>query len=150
MYRSGLLTFTMPAASEALPAGTNVAVGATVAAVSSQFSDAFAASNAVDGDPVTEWSSAGNGDAAFIEIDLGRVVQAVAVGFLTREMSDGSSVTTTFSVTVDGEQTFGPFPAGAGTGSAPVRFMGRVVRFDVEPSTGGNTGAAEVEVYEPS
>ena len=146
LYRSDLMSFTTPAAGEAADPGPNAAVGASVVDVSSEFSAAFAASNAVDGDGATEWSSAGDGDDAYVVIDLGTEIEIVGVGFRTRTMSDGSSTAETFSVTVDGE-TFGPFPAGVGLATAEVRTAGQTVRFDVETSTGGNTGAVEVEVY---
>jgi hypothetical protein len=68
------------------------------------------------------------------------------VGFRTREMSDGTSITTSFTVTADGT-TYGPFAAGPGLAVGLADFRGQVIRFDVETSTGGNTGAVEVEVY---
>lgn len=149
LYRSDLMQFTYTGdASEAVePPAPNVAVGATITAVSSEFSDAFAAENAVDGSTSSEWSSSGDGDDAFIEIDLGEVHSVAGVGFRTRSMTDGTSVTTSFTVTVDGGTTYGPFEAGPGLSVALVEFEGRVIRFDVATSTGGNTGAVEVEVY---
>ncbi len=143
LYQSGLFRFRTPVASESELPGDNVAVGAAVIESSSEFSDAFGDDLAVDGDLGTAWSSAGDGDDAYIVVDLGEEVSAVAVGFRTRTMGDGSAITETFTVTVDGDETFGPFA----TGVAPVAFTGRVVRFDVETSTGGNTGALEIEVY---
>lgn len=143
LYRSELLTFRTPPATEALP-GPNVAVDADVVGVSSEFSDAFAAVNAIDGDPATEWSSAGDGDDAYLVIDLGREVDVIAVGFHTRTMGDGSATTETFTITVDGADTLGPFPAGR----VEITSTGRIVRFDVDTSTGGNTGATEIEVFE--
>lgn len=149
-YVSEIMPFTTPAASEpeAEAPGSNIALEATVAEVSSEFSGSFSASNAIDGDPSTEWSSAGDGDEAFIVLDLGRTADIVAVAFKTRSMGDGSAVTETYTVTIDGGETLGPF----GTGSEPVEVdaSGREVRFDVESSTGGNTGAIEVEVYSSS
>ncbi len=141
LYRSALFTFTTrtPSASEPV----DLAVGARIDAVSSEYSPAFAAANAVDGDPSTEWSSAGDGDAAFITLDLGRLVDVTGVAFQTRQMSDGSAVTRTFTVTADG-RTFGPFPADA---VAPLAVSAQVLRFDVATSTGGNTGATEIEVF---
>lgn len=141
LYRSDLLSFRTPSASGST-GEENVAVGAEVVEVSSEFSSAFSAANAIDGNVATEWSSAGDGDDAFLVLDLGREVEALSVGFHTRSMSDGSATTETFTVTVDDSETFGPFPVGR----AESAFTGRVVRFDVETSTGGNTGALEVEV----
>ena len=144
LYRSDVFTFRTPEASESV-LGTNLAQGATVIEVSSEFSSSFAAANAVDGDLGTEWSTRGDGDDAFITIDLGQETDVAAVGFRTREMSDGTAITRTFTVTVDGIDTFGPLTGGSDP--VEVDFRGRILRFDVAESTGGNTGAVEVEVY---
>ena len=141
LYRSRPFSFTTPAPSASAP--TDLAIGARVVEVSSEFSAAFAGENAVDGDPTTEWSSRGDGDAASIALDLGRPVDVSAVAFRTREMSDGSAVTQTFRVIADGT-SFGPFPASE---LVPLAIMAQVLRFDVETSTGGNTGATEIEVF---
>jgi hypothetical protein len=145
LYRSEILTFRTPPASEVLP-GRNVAVDSEVVEVSSQFSEDFSAINAIDGDPATEWSTAGDGDDAYLVIDLGREVDVVAVGFHTRSMSDGSATAETFILTVDNADTHGPFPVGR----AEVSFTGKVIRFEVDSSTEGNTGATEIEVFESS
>lgn len=142
LYRSDLLSFRTPSPSEPVP-GENVAVDAEIIEVSSEFSGAFNAANAVDGDLSTEWSSQGDGDDAYLVLDLGRQVEVVAVAFHTRTMSDGSATTDRFTVMVDGAETFGPFPVGR----TELAFTGRVLRFDVEDSTGGNTGATEIEVF---
>lgn len=131
---------------EPKPGGSNVARGASISGVSSEFSPEYAALNAIDGDPLTEWSSAGDGDDAFITIDLGEEFEILGVGFHTREMTDGTSITLTFTVTVDG-RSFGPFEAGPGMVYANFNATGGSVRIDVETSTGGNTGAVEIEVY---
>ncbi len=146
VYRSEILTFTTPRASETSDYGTNLALGATVTDISSEFSESFSGSNAIDGDLGTEWSSRKDGDDAFITIDLGEPFEISSVAFRTRSMSDGSATTETFTVEVAGE-TFGPFP----TGEVPseVSFTGQVLTFRVDTSTGGNTGAIEIEVYTP-
>jgi hypothetical protein len=129
--------------------GPDIAIGSKVVAVSSQWSSDYKAANAVDGNLSTEWSSAGDGDRAFITIDLGRQRAVAGVAFITREMSDGSATTRTFAVIVDGRRRYGPFPAGNAVNPrvARVSFTGRRLRFDVVTSTGGNTGAAEIEVF---
>lgn len=142
LFQSELLTFTTPYPSDSSPDAENLAVGADVVEVSSEFSRGFVAGFAVDGDLATEWSSAGDGDDAFITIDLGRTVDVTRVGFNTRSMGDGSATTNTFSVTANGV-THGPF----GVGEASVAFTAQVIRFDVASSTGGNTGALEISVY---
>jgi hypothetical protein len=141
LYRSRAYSFTTASAkASGVP---NVAVGARVVAVSSEYSADYAATNAVDGDPATEWSTRGDGDAAFITIDLGRPVDVTALHFATRRMADGSAITWTFTVSVDGAAPLGPFPASE---EVPVVFSGQVLRFDVDTASGGNTGATEIVV----
>lgn len=147
LYRSGLRTFRTPPAADAGAPGGNVAAGAEVVAVSSEFSDDFPASAAVDGNRGTEWSSAGDGDDASITLDLGRQVRVVGVALRSRSMSDGSSVVETFTVTVDDGDTYGPFDAGTSAVVNPADFTGEVLRIDAVQTTGGNTGAAEIEIY---
>jgi hypothetical protein len=144
IYRSEVMTFTTPSAEPAEAFGPNVAVGAEVMDVSSEFSSEFAAANAVDGDLATEWSSQDDGNDAFITIDLGEMVDVTAVGFRTRTMSDGSATTETFTVEVDGT-SHGPFPAG--DIPSEVAFRGRGLTYRVDSSSVGNTGAVEVEAF---
>ena len=120
--------------------------------VSSEFSDAWAAENAIDGDLATEWSSTGDGDDAFITIDLGSPQQVAAVEFLTRSMADGSAVTSTFFIEVDGGKRLGPFEAGNPADPNPnaVELSGQVLRFEIDSSSGGNTGAIEIRVLAPA
>ena len=150
LYRSELMTFRTPPAGAADAPGENVASGAEVVGVSSEFSDSFAASAAVDGNLGTEWSSAGDGDDAWITIDLGRPVDVVGVALRSRSMSDGSSVIETFTVTVDDGETYGPFDAGTTAVVNEIAVTGEVLRIDAERTSGGNTGAAEIEVYAAS
>lgn len=140
MYVSELMRFRTPPAPEGGP--VNLAQEATVTGVSSEFSDTFAAANAFDGDPTTAWSSAGDGDDAWVEIDLGSTRDIGAIEFRTRSMSDGSSVTETFSLTAD-DSTVGTFEADT---AIELDLAARVLRFDVVSSTGGNTGAIEILV----
>ncbi len=69
------------------------------------------------------------------------------IGFRTREMSDGTSITETYTVTIDDGETLGPFDAGPGLAVTDFSASGRVFRFDMETTTGGNTGAVEIEIY---
>jgi hypothetical protein len=143
VYRSDVMQFTTPGD---VPRRIDVARGGTITDVSSEYSDTYRAENAIDGSLATEWSSNGDGDAAYIVIDLGAPTPVTGVGFRTREMSDGSAITTSFTVTVDGVP-YGPFPAGPGLSTADLAVTGQVFRFDVDTSTGGNTGAVEIEIY---
>ena len=146
LYQSAVYTFHTPAAVRRT-AGKDLAIGATVLKVSSVFSPDFAAKNAVDGDPATEWATQGDGNRAFITIDLHHTVRVSAVAFRTRSMGDGTAITKTYTATVDGKKTYGPFKASPGSGVNRVVFTGRIIRFSVVQSTGGNTGASEVAVY---
>jgi len=160
IYASELSTFTIPqpATAGAAPptsddvrAGPNLALDATIADVSSEFDAAFAAANAIDDSGTTEWSSAGDGDDAFITLDLGAPEPIAGVEFVTRSMADGSAIVETYTVTIDGGDPLGPFDAAtaAAPAVAPIDAMGRLVRFDVATSTGGNVGAIEVRVLAP-
>lgn len=144
LYQGRILSFRTPDAPAADPG--NLALGATIVAVSSEFSAAFGAANAIDGSPATEWSSAGDGDDAFITLDLGTPHDIGAVGWDSRSMTDGTAITATFTLTADGVEV-GTFPAGP----APVEvsLTAQVLRFDVASSTGGNTGAREIVVRGP-
>ena len=57
-------------------------------------------------------------------------------------------VTETYTVTVDGAETLGPFPASnpADPQTSEVAVTGQEFTFDVETSTGGNTGAVEIRI----
>jgi hypothetical protein len=145
LYRSETMSFRTPVA--AVGSADNLALDASVADVSSEFSSGFAAGNAIDGDLATEWSSSGDGDDAFITLDLGRPTPVGGVVFRTRAMSDGSATAQTFLVIADG-RPFGPFRAGPEP--ARVDVTARELRFEIDSSTGGNTGAVEIGVYAPS
>ena len=158
LHRSEVSTFTIEggAAPEPEPpdvqVGEELSLGATVLDASSSFSEGFAADNAFDGDDRTEWSTRGDGDSGFITVDLGEQARIGAVEFVTRSMADGSAITDTFTVTVDGGPPLGPFPAGtpARRRLTELATEGRELRFDVETSTGGNVGAIEIRVYAPA
>jgi F5/8 type C domain len=151
LYLSEMGTFTLPEpeiANTEIDDRENLALGATVSSVSSEFNDAFAAAKALDGDPVTEWSSAGDGDEAFITLDLGAPQNVTGFQFLTRSMTDGTAVTETYTVIVDDSETLGPFPTGspAEPHTSDKSVTGQVFTFEVETSTGGNTGAVEIRI----
>jgi hypothetical protein len=157
LYRSEPGTFSIdrPDAGRAtlpdVPLGSNLAAGAAVVDVSSEFSNDFAAALALDDDTATEWSTQGDGDDGYVTIDLGEARAVVAVEFVTRGMADGSAVTESYTVTADGGAPAGPFPAGtiADRRVSELSTTARTLRFDVEASTGGNVGAVEIRVFGP-
>jgi len=70
--------------------------GAKVVAVSSNFGGAandrpWGADSAIDGNRATAWSSNGDGDEAFIEIEFAGPAELHAVEVWTRTMSDGTA-----------------------------------------------------------
>lgn len=159
-YVSDNLTFRTPSASVIVqpskPQGKNVAlvsVGARVKGVSSNFgggdvNSAYGANKVIDGDLSTEWSSNGEGDKAWIEIDLGKEYSITNIGFRTRTMGTSAQIER-FQVSTDKGAKLGPFdlPDAKSVYYFPVTATARTLRFEVLKSSGGNTGAAEIEVY---
>ncbi len=107
--------------------------------------------NTIDGSMATEWATNGDGNDAFIEIDLGASHELVGIGFRSREMANGSSIITSFELTFDGEQTLGPFdspdPSTLYQYELDSPISARVVRVDAITTSGGNTGAKAIELY---
>jgi hypothetical protein len=160
LYQSQDLTFTTSAAeseSDQQREGDNVAslvAGAQVVGISSNYgggdnAGTWGANNAIDGQPNTAWSSNGDGDDAWIEIELAQEVEVQAIGFWTRTMANGTAQILQFTATTDRGETFGPFdlPDANSIHTFPVEFTARRLRFDAVESSGGNTGAVEIEVY---
>ena len=159
-FQSETSTFTIPVtelatAGDAMAEvvhGDNLALEATISEFSSVFSEGWEAENAIDGDTNTEWATSGDGDQGSITVDLGSEEAVAGVEFITRRMLDGTAITDTYTITVDGGDSFGPFPAGtpADPNFTEVDFSGQEVRFDVETSSGGNVGAVEVRIFAPA
>lgn len=136
--------------------GENLALaarGARVAGVSSNYASgvddsAFGANNAIDGDPGTQWSSDGDGDDAWIELELAAETRVSAVGFWTRTMGTSAEIKT-FRIVTDRGETVGPFEIrdASRVFYFDTAFTASRLRFEVSDSTGGNTGAVEIEVY---
>ena len=156
-YVSRDLTFTTPPADSTDPLASAaqaenlaaLAVGAQIIDASSTFgsSDTWRPENALDGDPDTEWSSASDGDAAFIEIALARTSEITAVGMWTRTMGMSAQITEFRVVTADGV-VLGPFtlPNANQLHLFQVEARARFLRFEVVASSGGNTGVVELLV----
>jgi hypothetical protein len=155
VYLSEVMTFTTP------PRDTgqveNLASplrGADVVGFSSAFggagvNDRWGPGMAFDDNPNTEWSTDGDGNQAWVEVQLAGPARVDTLTFHTRSMSDGSSITDAFTVTTDRGETFGPFQVAGGDGPASfeVDFTAEKLRFDLVETTGGNTGAVDIGVY---
>ncbi len=137
------------------PAGDNLALqanGARIASVSSVFggdaSGPWRASHAIDGDPATQWSSAGDGNDAWIEIELAEEARITTIGFWTRTMGATAQITA-FLVITDRGESYGPFEVADASiiHFFETDFVARSLRFEAAESSGGNTGAVEIEIY---
>ena len=164
-FFSDTLSFRTEASSTTMDAAlVNVAhldQGTIVMSVSSNFGGArndqtWGASKAVDGEMSSEWATNGDGDAASLTLDLGSDRSLSSFGFRSRRMPDGSSIITRVRLVinegaVEGATIIGPFD----TPDPDVLY-----RFDLEPpvstrvitieavtTTGGNTGAREIQLF---
>ena len=130
--------------------------GTTVTEVSSNFGNgdndsSWGAHKALDGLMSTEWSSHGDGDKAFMALDFGRKHTITRFGFRSRKMSDGSSIITSVRLIFDGNDTYGPYE----TSDSDIIYAydivphvdAQTVRVDAVTSTGGNTGAKEIQFF---
>jgi len=137
--------------------GPNVALGAVVSDVSSNFGGAandatWGADAAVDGALATEWATDGDGTGAWLDLDLASPVALSTVRVRSREMADGTAIVTAFTLTVGGGAAAGlfemPDPGVMYTFDLGAQGIAAHVRLDVTDSTGGNTGLRELELYE--
>ena len=138
------------------PSGVNLALlseGASVADTSSNFggadqSEPWGGSKAIDGDPGTQWSSNGDGNDAWIEIELPTETKITGLGLWSRTMGSSAQISS-FRIVSGAGEVRGPFEV---KDAASVQYFetditARRVRFEVIESSGGNTGAVEIEIY---
>jgi hypothetical protein len=145
---------TLPAEEQAEVNLASLEAGARVVAVSSNYGgaandEAWGADSAIDGQRGTAWSSDGDGNDAFIEIQLAQPAQVYAVEVWTRAMSDGTAQIFAFTLTTDSGEVLGPFSLedAVQTHRFDVDVLARSLRLDVVESSGGNTGLVEFAVY---
>ncbi len=155
LYVSEDMTFrTPPQEANAEVNLASLKAGARVIAVSSNYSGAandepWGAYSAIDGDRGTAWSSDGDGNDAYIEIQLAQSARLYAVEVWTRSMSNNTAQIFAFTLTTDDGTVLGPFTLDDAEQS--YRFDVDVVtsslRLDVVDSNGGNTGLIEFAAY---
>jgi hypothetical protein len=152
-YASAVMRFRTPNADAATDVKENLALGATVSAVSSNYGggdndSSWGANNAIDGDQATEWSSASDGDDAYITVQLAEEVDVGGFGLWTRTMGSSAQIGQ-FVVESDSGEVFGPFelPDAGGLYEFSVEGRGRSFTFRVVDSSGGNTGVVELAIY---
>ncbi len=159
LYQSEDYTFTTQSSDTTSSDSTQVniaavAAGARVSGVSSNYGDgdndsSFGGNHAIDERQNTQWSSNGDGNDAWIEIELSGDYDISEIGFWSRTMSNNTATIFTFSVTTDRGETYGPFelPDAAQLYTFPVSFTAKVLRFDALDTNTGNTGAVEITAY---
>ncbi|MBT7863779.1 MAG: discoidin domain-containing protein [Gemmatimonadetes bacterium] len=124
----------------------------TVSGVSSNFgggaNDSFwGANNAIDGLMSSEWSSNGDGDDAWISLNLGQRRRLSHFEFRSRQMPDGSAIATSVQLVFGDSDPLGPFDTPEPEQVYRFELDGveaDAVRLDIVTSTGGNTGAREI------
>ncbi len=161
LYRSKDYTFHTSQATQAQPgavkpSGKNLALisaGARVVGVSSNFGGGdnnsnFGANHAFDGDPSTQWSSNSDGNKAWVEIELAVQSHITGIGFWTRTMGSSAQIRS-FQVIADGGKVYGPFKLSDADAAHyfTTDFSAHKLRFEAVDTSGGNTGAVEIEVY---
>lgn len=155
IYMSEDMTFrTPPADSVAEINLASLEDGAQVVAVSSNYGgaandEAWGANSAFDGHRGTEWSSDGDGNDAFVEIQLAQQAHLDAVEVWTRSMSDNTAQIFKFTLTTDTGEVLGPFALADAEQAYrfEVDVTARTLHLDVVDSNGGNTGLVEFAAY---
>jgi len=133
--------------------------GAAVVQVSSNFGGAendetWGANAAFDGLMSTEWATNGDGDDASVTIDLGQPRTLSAFGFRSRKMADGSSIIRSVQLIVDENTILGPYetpdPDGFYRFEIDPQVEATLVRIEAVTTSGGNSGAKEIQLFVPS
>ena len=155
LYISDIMSFTTPPQDTSenlnLASAEN---GAEIIGFSSAFGGAgvdetWGAGMAFDGSPNSEWSSAGDGNDAWVEVKLAQRSLITSVEFQTRSMSNGTAITKQFSIITDSGEEFGPFdlPDASQMYQFDVEIEAETLRFNLMDTTGGNTGVVDIAVY---
>lgn len=133
--------------------------GSLIAAVSSNFGnaangDTWGANLAIDGRMTTEWATNGDGDDAWIDIDLGQPRRITRFEFRSRVMPDGTSIIASLLLRLDGGDAIGPFstpdPDVLYGFDLDTAVTARRVVIEAETTSGGNTGAREIRLLGPT
>ena len=109
----------------------------------------WGANSALDGSTASEWSSSGDGDAAFIEIQMAEEVQLSSLVAQTRSMANDTAQIFSFNVVTDNGETYGPYelPDADGPHEFEVDFVASSLRFEAVSTNGGNTGFVELAAF---
>lgn len=128
--------------------------GAVVIDVSSNYGNAmnggmWGANSAIDGNGSTEWATAGDGENAYIVIQLAEDSHIHTLEAHTRRMMNDTAQIFSFTVTDDAGRVYGPFelPDASEPHSFEVDITTTTLRFDAIETSGGNTGFVELAAY---
>ena len=156
IYLSEVMSFTTPDFALLNANSNNLALasnGTVITGYSSIFGNGavdsqWGVNHAIDGNPNTQWSSDGDGNDAWIELELAAEAHLERIAFWTRTMGTSAEIES-FQILTDKGEVFGPFNLSDAAEQAyfEVDFIARRLRFEVLSSSGGNTGAIEIEVY---
>ena len=155
LYASEDMTFrTPPQDTSAKTILTSLEAGASIIAVSSNYGgaendEAWGANGAIDNNRGSAWSSDGDGNDAYIEIQFAQPARLNAVEVWTRSMSNGTAQIFSFTLTTDDGTILGPFTLADAEESYrfDVAAITSSLRLDVVDSNGGNTGLIEFAAY---
>lgn len=154
IYISEVHTFTTPG--QALQ-DVNLAaleMGASIVEVSSNWANgsnnsSFGANKAIDNNENTAWASNGDGDMAFLMVQLIQPGPVHAIAVWSREMTDGTSRVIDFTVISDRDERFSfslPDATQSYRFDTPFTQPVATMLFEVDSSTGGNVGFRDVDV----
>jgi len=155
IFVSDILTLHTPAESNSISDNLlSPDNGAKVLEVSSNYANqpndgTWGINNAFDDDPNTAWATNGDGNNAYVTVQLGQESHINRISFWTRTMSNNTSQIYSFTVTTDTGDVYGPFKLADPEQAYEfnVDFDAKTLRFDVADSNGGNTGAVEIGAY---
>ena len=132
--------------------------GTSIAEVSSNFGgaangEAWGAEMAIDGNIASEWATNGDGDDAFIALQFAEVKILTGFAFRSRKMPDGSSIIRSVRLIFDDGAELGPFetpdPDQRDVFGFETPISTQSVRLEAVETSGGNTGAKEIEFFSP-
>jgi hypothetical protein len=155
IYLSETMTFTTPPQTEVetnnllSPDNGAVILGYSTAFGGAEADATWGIGSAFDGSGNSAWSTTGDGNDAYVEVQLAGRALVQEVEFWTRSMSNDTAQIFAFTVTTDTGDVYGPFelPDADQAYVFEVEFEAETLRFDVTDSNGGNTGAVEIAVY---
>ena len=124
-----------------------------IVAVSSNYGggandSSFGADRALDGNPASAWSSNGDGSDAWLEIELPSETRVSSLGFWSRTMGSSAQIFS-FRVVSDSGEIAGPFTLEDASRIFyyDTKITRKRQRFEAVDTSGGKTGAMEIEVY---